>query len=134
MFTTWSGGCSIDDFIKVSKEGFKNGDRIMHECCGFNCELKGDPAVGKLKTVRTPRFLASLGPVPGVIPDEMLINSDSSSSPSGSSSLAPTSRERSRWTSSARTVLCTSWRRTRGVTGSAHVSRGLGDRSPYSDA
>ncbi|GFZ45980.1 hypothetical protein JCM24511_03714 [Saitozyma sp. JCM 24511] len=28
----------------------------MHECCGFTCELKGDRAFGKLKTLITQRF------------------------------------------------------------------------------
>ena len=28
-FTTWSGGVPVDDFIKVSIEGYKNGAQIM---------------------------------------------------------------------------------------------------------
>jgi hypothetical protein len=30
VYTTWSGGQAIDDFINVSKKGFDKGDAIMH--------------------------------------------------------------------------------------------------------
>ncbi|KAL7422388.1 hypothetical protein Q5752_003034 [Cryptotrichosporon argae] len=56
VFTTWSGGCHIDKFIEVSKEGFKNGERIMHQCLGTTTELAGARAVAKLKTQITQRF------------------------------------------------------------------------------
>ncbi|OXM75869.1 hypothetical protein C364_06419 [Cryptococcus neoformans Bt63] len=56
IFTTWSGGCTIDEFIEVSKKGFQNGDRIMHQAIGTTVETKGDRAIAKMKAVITQRF------------------------------------------------------------------------------
>ncbi|KAI5479014.1 hypothetical protein MNV49_004418 [Pseudohyphozyma bogoriensis] len=58
VFTTWSDGCSIDEFIRVSKKGFYDGERIMHQCLGCTVETNaaGTRGIGKLKTVITQRF------------------------------------------------------------------------------
>ncbi|RDW92896.1 nuclear transport factor 2 family protein [Aspergillus mulundensis] len=58
VFTTWSGGLSIDDFISTSIEGRANGDFIMHRVNGVLVDLnpKNDRAVGKMKATITQRF------------------------------------------------------------------------------
>ncbi|CZR62145.1 related to pathogenicity cluster PEP2 [Phialocephala subalpina] len=58
VWTTWSGGLTIDDFIKVSKEGRANGDFIMHRENGtlIDLNLSKSRAVGKLKATITQRF------------------------------------------------------------------------------
>ncbi|BCR96409.1 nuclear transport factor 2 family protein [Aspergillus luchuensis] len=58
IFTTWSGGMPIDDFIEVSKKGRRNGDHIMHRENGTLVELnsKTGRAVGKMKATITQRF------------------------------------------------------------------------------
>jgi len=58
VFTTWSGGLSIEDFIKVSKEGRSKGDFIMHRENGTLADVnlcKGR-AIGKMKATITQRF------------------------------------------------------------------------------
>ncbi|KAI9741734.1 MAG: hypothetical protein M1834_000120 [Cirrosporium novae-zelandiae] len=63
VFTTWSSGRHIDDFIRVSVEGFKNGDWIMHRACGVTCDVAtsgpaaGKRGLGKMKAVITQRFM-----------------------------------------------------------------------------
>lgn len=54
----WSGRRSIDDFIKVSKEGRANGDFIMHHENGtlVDLNLAKGRAVGKMKATITQRF------------------------------------------------------------------------------
>jgi hypothetical protein len=54
----WSGGLSIEDFIKVSKEGRANGDFIMHRELGTLVDLNPENgrAIGKMKTTITQRF------------------------------------------------------------------------------
>jgi len=58
VFTTWSGGLSIDDFIKVSIKGRKAGDFIMHRENGtlVNLNLAKERAIGKMKATITQRF------------------------------------------------------------------------------
>ncbi|KAJ5797270.1 uncharacterized protein N7503_006566 [Penicillium pulvis] len=59
IFTTWSGGMDIDEFIEVSKQGRANGDFIMHRECGTLVDLNKtrDRAVAKMKTTITQRFI-----------------------------------------------------------------------------
>ena len=54
----WSGGLSIDDFIKVSIKGRANGDFIMHRENGtlVNLNLAKERAIGKMKATITQRF------------------------------------------------------------------------------
>jgi hypothetical protein len=54
----WSGGVTIEDFIKVSKEGRANGDFIMHRENGtlVDLNLAKGRAVGKMKAIITQRF------------------------------------------------------------------------------
>ncbi|KAL1959527.1 hypothetical protein VTO42DRAFT_1972 [Malbranchea cinnamomea] len=56
--TAWSGVLSIDDFIKVSKEGRQRGDFIMHRENGTLVDLNPatNRAVGKMKATITQRF------------------------------------------------------------------------------
>ncbi|GAA5880172.1 hypothetical protein JCM8547_006578 [Rhodosporidiobolus lusitaniae] len=58
IFTTWSAGKSINGFIKVSKEGFAKGERIMHQCLGSSAEVnaKANRGLGIVKTIITQRF------------------------------------------------------------------------------
>ncbi|KAI9727042.1 MAG: hypothetical protein M1834_008568 [Cirrosporium novae-zelandiae] len=62
VFTTWSGPKHIDDFIKVSTKGFKDGDWIMHRANGVTCDVTtegpatGQRGVGKMKVTITQRF------------------------------------------------------------------------------
>lgn len=58
IWTTWSGGLSIDDFIEVSKRGRANGDFIMHRENGTLVDLNpaNNRAVGKMKATITQRF------------------------------------------------------------------------------
>ncbi|GAA6019030.1 hypothetical protein JCM10207_006293 [Rhodosporidiobolus poonsookiae] len=58
LFTTWSAGKSIDEFIEVSKKGFANGDRIMHQCLGCSVEINqpGKRGLALLKTQIYQRF------------------------------------------------------------------------------
>ncbi|KAL1862056.1 accessory factor associated with RNA polymerase II [Paecilomyces lecythidis] len=58
VFTTWSGGLPIDDFIEVSKKGRAAGDFIMHRENGTLVDLNPvtNRAVGKMKVTITQRF------------------------------------------------------------------------------
>ncbi|KIY47730.1 hypothetical protein FISHEDRAFT_65982 [Fistulina hepatica ATCC 64428] len=58
VWTTWSGGVTIDQFIAVSKAGKAKGDFIMHRENGTLVDLnpKTRRAVGKMKTTITQRF------------------------------------------------------------------------------
>ncbi|CDR47518.1 RHTO0S14e04676g1_1 [Rhodotorula toruloides] len=58
VFTTWSAGKSIDDFISASIAGFNRGERIMHAAMGCSVELGANSkrAVGILKTCIDQRF------------------------------------------------------------------------------
>ncbi|KAJ5640947.1 hypothetical protein N7528_000572 [Penicillium herquei] len=59
IFTTWSGGMTIDQFIEVSKKGRANGDFIMHREGGTLVDLNPATkrAVGKMKATITQRFI-----------------------------------------------------------------------------
>ncbi|KAJ9201387.1 hypothetical protein DTO164E3_3694 [Paecilomyces variotii] len=58
IFTTWSGGLLIDDFIDVSKKGRAAGDFIMHRENGTLVDLNPvtNRAIGKMKVTITQRF------------------------------------------------------------------------------
>jgi len=58
VWTTWSGGLSIDDFIEVSKRGRAKGDFIMHRENGTLVDLNpaAHRAIGKMKATITQRF------------------------------------------------------------------------------
>ncbi|ODV94030.1 hypothetical protein PACTADRAFT_59921 [Pachysolen tannophilus NRRL Y-2460] len=58
IFTTWSGGVTVDEFIEVSKKGRARGDFIMHREIGTLVDLnpKNGRAVGKMKATITQRF------------------------------------------------------------------------------
>ncbi|CEQ40662.1 SPOSA6832_02308 [Sporobolomyces salmonicolor] len=55
VFTTWSGGVPIDEFIKISEAGFGKGVKIAHRVNGGTVDLAtsgpaaGKRALGKLK-------------------------------------------------------------------------------------
>lgn len=59
VFTTWSAGVPIDEFVRVSIEGRANGDFIMHRENGTLVELNEEKerAIGKMKTTITQRFI-----------------------------------------------------------------------------
>lgn len=63
VFTTWSGGVPIDDFIKISQTGFEKGVKIAHRANGATVDIatSGPCArsrgVGKLKATITQRFV-----------------------------------------------------------------------------
>ncbi|TRX91284.1 hypothetical protein FHL15_007889 [Xylaria flabelliformis] len=67
----WSKRQSIDNFIKVSKEGKARGDFIMHRECGTCVDLnpRTRRAVGKMKATITQRFTIPAGgdDDPGVV-------------------------------------------------------------------
>ncbi|KAK4047172.1 hypothetical protein OIO90_006281 [Microbotryomycetes sp. JL221] len=62
VFTTWSGGVPIDEFIKISEAGFAKGVKIAHRANGCTVDIatsgpaKGVRALGKLKATITQRF------------------------------------------------------------------------------
>ncbi|KAK5127075.1 hypothetical protein LTR85_008435 [Meristemomyces frigidus] len=58
VWTTWSGGVPVDEFINVSKKGKADGDFIMHRECGTLVDLNQETAraVGKMKVTITQRF------------------------------------------------------------------------------
>lgn len=58
VWTTWSGGLSIEDFIAVSIKGRANGDFIMHRENGTlaNVNLAKQRGIGKMKATITQRF------------------------------------------------------------------------------
>ena len=39
VWTTWSGGLPIDDFIRISREGFHKGARIAHRVNGGTVDI-----------------------------------------------------------------------------------------------
>ena len=54
MMATWFQG-SCDDFIRVSREGFERGVRILHFLGGTSVELAGTRAVSQTKMTITQR-------------------------------------------------------------------------------
>ncbi|GAA5965667.1 hypothetical protein JCM3765_000921 [Sporobolomyces pararoseus] len=62
VFTTWSGGVPIDEFIEISAIGFAAGVKIAHRVNGSTVDLaisgpaQGKRALGKLKATITQRF------------------------------------------------------------------------------
>ncbi|KAL2842641.1 hypothetical protein BJX68DRAFT_278345 [Aspergillus pseudodeflectus] len=58
IFTTWSGGMPIDDFIQTSIDGRAKGDFIMHRENGTLVDLnpRTARAVAKMKATITQRF------------------------------------------------------------------------------
>jgi hypothetical protein len=60
MMATWFQG-SCDDFIRVSREGFERGVRILHFLGGISVEVAGTRAVSQAKMTITQR-----APVDGV--------------------------------------------------------------------
>ncbi|BGP20931.1 hypothetical protein JCM10213_000568 [Rhodosporidiobolus nylandii] len=66
VFTTWSGGVPIDQFIKISEAGFAKGVRIAHRVNGSTVDIAtsgsaaGRRGLGKLKATITQRFVMPL--------------------------------------------------------------------------
>jgi len=60
MNATWFQG-SVEDFIRVSREGFERGVRILHFLGGTSLEVVGDRAIAQTKMTISQR-----GPVEGV--------------------------------------------------------------------
>jgi hypothetical protein len=60
MNATWFQG-PFEDFIRVSREGFERGVRILHFLGGISLELVGDRAIAQTKMTISQR-----GPVEGV--------------------------------------------------------------------
>ncbi|ORY56198.1 catabolic 3-dehydroquinase [Leucosporidium creatinivorum] len=62
VFTTWSGGVPIDEFIKISEIGFSKGVKIAHRANGCTVDVAtsgpaaGVRGLGKLKATITQRF------------------------------------------------------------------------------
>jgi len=63
MMATWFQG-GVDDFIKVSQEGFARGARTSHFQGGLIIDLKGRRAIAQTKMQ-----IAQRGPVEGVVCD-----------------------------------------------------------------
>jgi hypothetical protein len=63
MMATWFQG-GVDDFIKVSQQGFARGARTSHFQGGMSIDLKGRRAIAQTKMQ-----IAQRGPVEGVICD-----------------------------------------------------------------
>ena len=63
MMATWFQG-GVDDFIKVSQQGFARGARTSHFQGGMSIDLKGRRAVAQTKMQ-----IAQRGPVEGVVCD-----------------------------------------------------------------
>ena len=63
MMTTWFQG-GVDDFIKVSQQGFARGARTSHFQGGMSIDLKGRRAIAQTKMQ-----IAQRGPVEGVVCD-----------------------------------------------------------------
>ena len=57
MVATWFQG-SVDDFIKVSREGFEKGVSILHFLGGMTIDLKGSRAIAQTKMTISQRALA----------------------------------------------------------------------------
>jgi hypothetical protein len=60
MMATWFQG-PADDFIRVSREGFERGVRILHFLGGTSVEIAGDRAIAQTKMTISQR-----GPVEGI--------------------------------------------------------------------
>jgi len=60
MMATWFQG-PADDFIRVSREGFERGVRILHFLGGCSVDVSGDRAISQTKMTISQR-----GPVEGV--------------------------------------------------------------------
>jgi hypothetical protein len=60
MMATWFQG-SPDEFIRVSREGFERGVRILHFLGGTSVEIAGDRAIAQTKMTISQR-----GPIEGV--------------------------------------------------------------------
>src|ERR1043165_7944864 len=56
MMATWFQG-GADDFIRVSREGFERGVRILHFLGGSSVEVQGDRAVSQTKMTIAQRAL-----------------------------------------------------------------------------
>jgi hypothetical protein len=54
MMATWFQG-PVDDFIRVSREGFDRGVRILHFLGGSSIDVEGDRAVAQTKMTITQR-------------------------------------------------------------------------------
>jgi hypothetical protein len=63
MMATWFQG-GVEDFIKVSQEGFARGARTSHFQGGMSVDLKGSRAIAQTKMQ-----IAQRGPVEGVVCD-----------------------------------------------------------------
>lgn len=63
MMATWFQG-GADDFIRVSREGFERGVRILHFLGGCSVDVAGDRAVSQTKMTISQR-----GPVEGILCD-----------------------------------------------------------------
>ena len=56
MMATWFQG-SAEDFIRVSREGFERGARILHFLGGTSVDLSGNRAISQTKMTITQRAL-----------------------------------------------------------------------------
>ncbi|TNY23714.1 hypothetical protein DMC30DRAFT_413840 [Rhodotorula diobovata] len=62
VFTTWSSGVPIDEFLRLSEEGFARGVKIAHRVNGGTVDVAtsgpaaGKRGLGKLKATITQRF------------------------------------------------------------------------------
>ena len=63
MMATWFQG-GADDFIRVSREGFERGVRILHFLGGCSVDVSGDRGVSQTKMTISQR-----GPVEGILCD-----------------------------------------------------------------
>jgi hypothetical protein len=63
MMATWFQG-GADDFIRVSREGFERGVRILHFLGGCSVDVAGDRGVSQTKMTISQR-----GPVEGILCD-----------------------------------------------------------------
>ncbi|KPV77923.1 uncharacterized protein RHOBADRAFT_64289 [Rhodotorula graminis WP1] len=62
VFTTWSGGVPVDEFVRISESGFAKGVKIAHRVNGGTVDVAtsgpaaGRRGLGKLKATITQRF------------------------------------------------------------------------------
>ncbi|KAF7514756.1 hypothetical protein G7054_g15029 [Neopestalotiopsis clavispora] len=97
VWTTWSKGRSVDDFIAISKQGKDKGDFIMHRECGTLVEYapEHNRAIGKMKATITQRFktpasLATADCPPAPSLTSTATAASSSSAPRSGPTTAPT--------------------------------------------